>query len=309
MSNIYSIYALLLTIFFYYCQIGDSIGLKADEQARNGPQETLKIWVLSDIQPKNDYHREVFEKAIMEINENVTGIDMAIVGGDIANQTEAETYDWYVSTKSLSYIKDWYEIAGNHDLKSDMGKLFKEKIKPDFNYSITKDNILFIFMSDEGGGKPTEISDETFNWWKELVLRNQDKIIVVVTHAPLEGSGIPFSSLRDRQIVDSERFTEVLKDYKVDLWISGHLHLPHAFTNSVVKKDKYNGTIFLNISSMRPEFFNLKKSESRVITFTCDSDEILIQSRNHEDKSFDDSLSYVFKLSKKFICDGDLTEV
>lgn len=283
--------------------------MKADEQTWNNPQETLKVWALSDIQPKGDYDRKVFEKAIKDVNENVAGIDMALVAGDIVNQTEAETYDWYVSTKSLSYIKDWYEIAGNHDLKSDNGKLFKEKIKPDFNYSINKDNILFIFMSDEVGGKPTEISDKTFNWWKELVINNQDKIIVVVTHAPLEGSGIPFSSLRDRQILDSDRFTEVLKDYKVDMWISGHLHLPHAFTNSVVKKDKYNGTIFLNISSIRPEFFDLKKSESRVITFICDSDEVLIQSRNHEDKSFDDNLSHVLKLSKKFICDGDLTGV
>jgi len=304
-----NLFIFILTLLFYACHAGNTVGLKSDEIIQTDSENSFRIWVLSDIQPRNSGERDAFKNAVFDINLNVPGLDMAIVGGDIVDITEEEMYEWYISTRELSYIKDWNEIAGNHDLKNDLGKLYREKVNKNFNYSVVRDNVLFIFMSDEVKSKATEISDETFNWWKDLVINNQDKIIVVVTHAPLEGSGIPFSSLRARQILDSERFREVLKNYKVDLWISGHLHLPHALTNNLVKKAKLNGTIFLNISSIRPEFFNLKKSESRVITFSCDSDEVLIQSRNHDDKSFDDSLSYVFKLSKKFICDGDLTEV
>ena len=66
---------------------------------------------------------------------------------------------------------------GNHDLKPDKGVLFREKLRADTNYSITRGNMLFIFISDEARGKPTVISDETFNWWKDLVINNQDKII------------------------------------------------------------------------------------------------------------------------------------
>jgi hypothetical protein len=53
--------------------------------------------------------------------------------------------------------------------------------KPD--YTVEKGNILFIFMSNEDKGKATVISDETFKWWKNLVINNQDKIIVTITHA------------------------------------------------------------------------------------------------------------------------------
>ncbi|MFQ5788470.1 MAG: metallophosphoesterase family protein [Thermodesulfobacteriota bacterium] len=219
---------------------------------------TFKVWVLSDIQPRKDKDREAFKEAVLDINKNVPGLQMAIVGGDIANRTKSETYDWYLSTRDLSYIKDWNEIAGNHDLKTDLGKLYREKIKENFNYSVSRGNILFIFMSDEVRGKPTGISDETFNWWKELVINNQDKIIVVMTHAPLEGSGIPYSYLEDRQVTNSMRFTDVLKEYKVDIWFSGHLHLPHFLTNNIVQQEDYNGTIFINVSSIRPEMFDLK---------------------------------------------------
>jgi 3',5'-cyclic AMP phosphodiesterase CpdA len=284
------------------CYGGNTSGLIARDEIWDDSQRTLKIWALSDIQPRNNEDKQVFKNAITDVNNHIPGIDMVIVAGDIANKGKSETYDWYLSNREFSYIKDWNEIAGNHDLKTDLGKFFLEDIKPNFNYSLAKGNILFIFMSDEQRGKPTEISDETFNWWKDLVINNQDKIIVVVTHAPLDGSGIPFSGLRDRQIIDSGRFTEVLKKYKVDLWLSGHLHLPHYLANTV-QKEEYNGTIFVSISSIRPEFFKIKNSESRVITFLCDWNYVLIQARDHYKKTFDENLSSVYQLSKKYKCE------
>lgn len=299
----YLVYPTSLLLFLLSCFIGNSAGLIAKDATWHDPNSTFKVWVLSDIQPKEDKHREAFQEAILDINKNVPGIQMAIVGGDIANRTTSETYDWYLSRRALSYIKDWNEIAGNHDLKTDLGELYREKIKENFDYSIARGNILFIFMSDEVRGKPTGISNETFNWWKELVINNQDKIILVMTHAPLEGSGIPFSYLEDRQVTNSKRFTDVLKEYQVDIWFSGHLHLPHFLTNNIVQQEDYNGTIFINVSSIRPEMYDLKKSESRIITFVCDSDQVLIQARNHNEKKFNENLSTVYGLSKKFKCE------
>jgi 3',5'-cyclic AMP phosphodiesterase CpdA len=295
-------YFMMILQFSPGCYAGNTSGLITKDEIWNDPQRTLKIWVLSDIQPRNRKDKDAFKDAIADVNNHIPGIEMAIVAGDIANRAKPETYDWYLLTRGLSYIKDWNEIAGNHDLKTDLGKLFREDIKRNFHYSLTKGNILFIFMSDEERGKPTEISDVTFKWWKDLVVANQDKIIVVVTHAPLEGSGIPFSRFKDRQIIDSGRFTEVLKKYKVDLWLSGHLHLPHYLAN-VVQKEEYNGTIFVNISSIRPEFLHIKNSESRVITFLCGWDYTLIQARDHDRKQFDENLSSVYQLSKKYDCE------
>jgi predicted MPP superfamily phosphohydrolase len=294
----------ILYFVFISCRIGYTSGdelLQADWYAREG---TLTVWALADIQPTEQGDREAFETAIEDINQNVPGVDLAIVAGDIVNDTEEEVFDWYIETRRGSYIEDWYEIIGNHDLKSDRGKLFREKLREDVDYSVTVGNILFIFMSDAERGKATEIPDEVYKWWKELVVNNQDKIIVVTTHAPLEGSGIPFSGLTDRQIIDSERFTEALREYNVDLWLSGHLHLPHSIWNATVEKKEFGGAEFIHLSSIRPEIWGMKESESRVLTFVCGSDKVLVRVRNHERMDYVPHLDEVFTLSKSYEC-GD----
>jgi len=276
---------------------------KANELNLNDTNGTLKIWVLSDIQPKNEKQKRDFRKAIDDVNKNISDIDFAIVVGDIVNDVEEKDFDWYLSAKPSSYIKDWYEIAGNHDLKLGRGEGYRRKINETLHFSLVKGNILFIFMSNEARGKPTYISDETFEWWRNLVVNNQDKIIVVITHAPLDGSGIPYASIKDRQVLDSRRFTDVLKDYRVDIWLSGHLHLPHSFTNNIVAKKEYNGTVFVNVSSIRTELWGLKDSESRIVAFTCGSDEVVISSRNHAKEKYEDNLEAVLQISKEYECE------
>ena len=298
-------FSLLLFLLQSSCYIGYSSGDEFSEANWFDSDNTLTLWALADIQPRNRVHKEAFEIAITDMNDNVPNIDMAIVAGDIVNETDEETFDWYVQSRDGSYIEEWYEIIGNHDLKTDMGKLFREKLREEVNYSVPKGNILFIFMSDSERGKPTEISDEVFRWWKDLVVNNQDKIIVVTTHAPLQDSGIPFSSLRDRQIINSERFTRVLRDYRVDLWLSGHLHLPHGMMNNIVEKDRLGGTTFVHISSIRPEVLGLKESESRVFIFVCGSDKVLIRVRNHKDGIFIPNQDRVCRLSKKYECKNE----
>lgn len=296
---------LLLFLIHSSCYVGYSSGDELVQENWLNSQNTLKIWALADIQAKSKEHEEAFEVAIVDINDNVPDVDLAIVAGDVVNKAKVNKFDWYIATRDNSYIEEWYEIMGNHDLISDKGKLFREKLQEEVNYAIVKNNVLFIFMSDVERGKSTTISDETFEWWKDLVINNQDKIIVVTTHAPLEDSGIPFSSFKDRKVVNSKRFTQVLKDYDVDIWLSGHLHLPHAITNNIVEKDKYNGTIFVHISSIRPEIMGIKDSESRVITLACGSDKVLIQSRNHEDGRFEPKHDRIFQLSKKYRCKSE----
>lgn len=297
-------YLSLIVLIFCACYLGKSVNSKTDENTLNSPEGTLKIWLLSDIQPKNQGHKQQFQKAINDINKNVSDIDFVIVAGDIVQQANEEDFDWYLSMKPSSYIKEWYEIAGNHDVKRDNGELYKKKINEKFSYSIIKGNILFIFMSDEITSSETDISDETFNWWKGLVINNQDKIIVTVTHAPLEGSGILFSSFKRRQIKDSKRFTDVLKKYKVDIWLSGHVHVPQWFPNVVGREERYNGTMFINVAGIRPEALGLKQSESRIMIFVCGSNKVLLKSRNHTGREYNQDLEVVFRLSRQYKCES-----
>ncbi len=286
------------------CRIGYTSGKEMLEADWYDPVNTLTVWALADIQPKNEGHREAWEEAVEDMNRNVPGIDFAIVAGDIVNDTEEETFDWYVNTRNGSYIEEWYEIIGNHDLKTDRGKLFREKLREETDYAVVKGNILFIFMSDSERGKSTEISDETFEWWKDLVVNNQDKIIVVVTHAPLKGSGISFSAWKGRNIIGSKRFRQVLKNYRVDLWLSGHLHIPTGILSTTSKKKSLGGTVFIHISSIRPEMAGMKEPESRVLTFVCGSDKVLVRVRNHKRHEFVTHLDEVFTLSKPYECEG-----
>ncbi|HEX3034847.1 MAG TPA: metallophosphoesterase [Thermodesulfobacteriota bacterium] len=305
MLNIKTIFVILaIIVSACYMGMGKPPEPVVNRIVSREPQSTLKVWALSDIQPKGDGQRKELQNAIEDINENVPDVDLAIVAGDIVDDADESDFDWYVSTKPSSYIEDWYELAGNHDLKLDRGEGYKRKIRQDFYYSFTRGNILFILMSDEERGKPTEISDEAFEWWKDLVINNQDKIIVVATHAPLNGSRIPFSVYEDRQIKESERFTEVLEKHKVDIWLSGHLHLPHWLSGNVNRVEKYNGTIFVNLGGIRTEFGGLKPSESRIVIFTCGSDRVLIRSRNHTNKKYNQNFDAVFDLSKKYKCES-----
>lgn len=262
----------------------------------------IVVWALADIQPVDNEDKKTFENAIEDVNENIKGVDLAIVAGDIVENTNSADFDWYIDTRSKSYIKQFYEIAGNHDLKPDRGKLFKEKLRKDFHYTVAKGNLLFIFLSDEERGKSTSISDSTFNWWKKQVVENQDKIIVVVSHAPLEGSGISFSSLDGRKIKNSSRFTEVLRHYNIDIWLSGHLHLPHAFNNVITKPEELNKASFVHISSIRKELLGIKHSESRFLSFYCDSDKVVIHSRDHDRNEWLHELETELRLSKKIEC-------
>ena len=293
----------LLIIKLTACQVGPSTGKELTAADWYVPDETLTVWALSDTHVKDEKHIKPFRRAIEDVNDNIPDVDMAINSGDVVHFPTEESYDLYIKTRDASYIKEWHEIIGNHDYKTDKGKIFQAKLKEKPNYTVEKGNILFIFMSNEDRGKATVITDETFEWWKDLVVKNQDKIIVTVTHAPLDGSGITFSGLKARQIVDSQRFREVLKQYKVDVWLSGHLHLPQELFGTIVKQKKLNGTVFIEISSIRPDLGGIKESQSRVLTFACGSDKMLVRSRNHEQHIFTPGLDKVFTLSKPYECE------
>jgi len=299
MNNKFFIPSLIFFIFFTF-EVSSTSTVNSGNNGTN--KNIFRIWALSDIQPRNQDERNAFKNAINDINNNIKEIKFSIVAGDIVNTTNEEIFEWYIAERKKSYIKTWYEIIGNHDLKNDNGKLFRNKLRSEINYSITVDNMIYIFMSDALKGKPTDISDETFQWWKILVINNQDKIITVVTHAPLEGSNIPFSENMDRKILDSNRFLQVLREYKVDLWLSGHLHLPNEFKNTLNRNKNLNDIIFVHISSIRPEFLGLKQSQSRFIEFLCGENTIIIKSRDHESGKWNNELEKIFKISKVVEC-------
>ncbi len=286
-------YIILYTALLISC----SPKIKAEyiKQDLYDQNDYLIIWAHSDIQPDRASRRKYYENAIADIDA-LFKADVALVAGDIVNWPKSDDdFKWYQQAKAASSIKYWYEIAGNHDQKNYIN--YKKYINMPLHYSVQIGNILLLCMSDESKSPETDISDEAFKWWKDMIINNQDKIIITMTHGYLKQSRMLWTIIQNRNIGKSERFADVLKKYRIDLWLCGHTHLSHSFNKSIRTADDLNGTLFLNVSAIGNGKYN--DSESFLLFFKKNSDELIIKSRNHDEKTFNmDDVFY--KLSKKF---------
>lgn len=274
----------------------------ADRGVEGLPGKDMVVWMLSDIHPKTESKRKTFEAAVADINQNVDAVTMAVIAGDLLkSRSSAAAFNWFIQTRNTSKVVDWLQIAGNHDVRS--GPIFNEYFPLPPYYAAEIGNILFLCLSDISVSSRTDISDDAFIWWKKMVQSNRDKIIVTVTHAQLEGSGLLGSIFNSRIIARSGRFEDVLKHERVALWVSGHTHLPHHFSGSVNISETLGGTCFLNVSSISDESF--LDSESRMLYFKDGSDVVWIRSRNHSEKTFNSGLDIPLSLGKKFRWAGE----
>lgn len=284
----------ILSLAFCNCRSTDSL-----TQTASG---IFVVWAHSDIHSRDQRDMNNYAKAVEDVRAKIPRVDMAIVAGDIVHRKGSQReFEWFLKEREKAGIPRWYEIAGNHDLK-DLENYVKYVGKPS-HYSVTAGNILFLFMSSEDryDKPPTVISDETFEWWRDMVERNQDRIIITVTHGALTQSRLTGTFYQKVVIRYSERFVDVLKKFKVDLWISGHSHLPEYFTKHRVD-DNLNGTLFLDVSSIKKEF--LGGLISRFLFFKTNSDRLLIRLRKHEGGRFDSRYEIDHGLSRPFQWDG-----
>ena len=266
-----------------------------------GKGTTFVVWMLSDIQPPTKADRHFFEQAITDVNESVAQVDMAVIAGDLVkSRSQDEDFAWFLTTRSRSKIQHWYEIAGNHDARS--MPLFRQYFPGPPYYGVLLGNILLLLLSDESPSSKTDISDAAFQWWRDMVLSNQDRIIITVTHGQLENSGLLGSSFASRQIAGSRRFEKVLQEARVAVWASGHTHLSQGLPGTVSIQEKLGGTCFVNVSAIDTGPF--LSSQSRFLFFEEGSDRLLIRSRNHSFGRFDEELDIVLTLNKPFVLSG-----
>lgn len=266
----------------------------------------LVIWMLSDIQPVSPDRHFVFERAIEDVNTHVGQVDMAVVAGDLLkSRSREEEFEWFIATRNRSKVKSWFEIAGNHDVRS-LDNFRRYFPRPAY-YAVSVGNILLLLLSDESPASETEVSDAAFVWWRDMVMRNRDRIIITVTHAQLRHSGLVGSFVSSRRIKDDHRFEEVLRKERVSLWASGHSHLPHAWSGTVSIQRDLGGTCFVNVSSICEG--TMLDSQSRFLEFEEGSNVLWLRSRNHTQGRFENSLDIPLQLHTPFVWDGAAAEV
>jgi len=261
------------------------------------------IWSHSDIQPKDNKTLRDFKIAVDDMSQ-LERIDISITAGDIVEKSRSEhLYREYLELRKKVNCLNWFEIAGNHEWRDI--ETYTRLVNPKLHYSVTAGNILLLFISNSASGRMTEIPDNVFQWWEQNVIENQDKIIITVTHGSLKNSGLLQSRANiERQFIkNSERFESVLKKYKVDIWISGHSHIPGYLPFTDYKNEDLGGTIFIDNGAIREDLFS--NIESRVIIFKKDSDIVTIKHRDHKEKKYITSFEKEYRLSKKFHYEKD----
>lgn len=271
-----------------------------------GSGRQLTLWMLSDIQPGNVEQRQIFEHAIADINNGVGQVDIGVIAGDLLkSRSREEAFLWFSKVRDRSKVENWYEIAGNHDVRN--GPVFRRFFPKPSYYGVEVGNLLLLLLSDESVASKTTISDEGFQWWREMVENNQDRIVLTVTHGHLRHSGLLGASIGSRQIEGSNRFEDVLRAERVALWGSGHTHLPHGLAGTISIREELGGTCFINVSSIDSN--PIMDSQSRLFIFTEGSNIVWIRSRNHTTMLFEPNLDYPIELEKPFTWGGQSPRV
>ena len=202
-------------------------------------------------------------------------------------------------------------------------------------YSFVAGNILFLMMSDrndvpnpvgrghsrdrkKGGFPAGAVTRETFNWWKEQVLSNQDKIIISAHHHMLrdttmrsgygegegfhgrsggvEGSSYLYFIVEDedpdnfKYTPDAHVFEDFLAQYQrghgkpaIDLWVGGHSHVMHpdqVHGGKGITETKW-GVTFINASALTVRHGGGVPG-SRLLTLTDGSDQLDLDVYLHE---------------------------
>lgn len=266
---------------------------------------SLIIWAHSDIQPNSPAEKGQYETAVRDMRSLPFVPDMAVVAGDLVHRRESQSYwDWMTALRKQTGIPLWFEIAGNHDL-NDYESYRRNSGKPR-HYAVRYGNILFLFLSDEIRSAQTDISDAAFEWWRHAVISNQDSIIITVTHAALKQSRMPATINRTMCIGRSERFWNVISEHTVDLWISGHTHLPNSL---LVKSAFPKGcrTLFLDVSSIHKS--RGSPIESWLLVLRDGSRTLGCFPRNHETGKFYSGTALRRGLSRPFIMSDRKAEI
>ncbi len=203
-------------------------------------------------------------------------------------------------------------------------------------YRFLAGNILFLMLADRndapipvgrghskdrrrGGYPPGAVTRDTFNWWKQQVLDNQDKLIVTMHHHALRdttvasgrGEGTPryhgktggadgssyLYYIIENDDPENFRFTKdahVFEDFlaqfhqdhghgAIDLWVAGHTHVKGPDDNhgdKTITETRW-GTHFLQVAALTRHHAG-SHPMSRLLTFTDGSDQVTAKLYLHE---------------------------
>ena len=228
------------------------------------------------------------------------------------------------------WFKKWVDPAGEHTAFSGVDSVRRPyPIEGTWErYAFSAGNVLFLMMSDRNDGGPPvgrgarggypagAVSGETFAWWRRMVERHRDCIVVSAHHHMLKETTVasgPWEGFRKSEdggwrpfyhgyfpdggpegasylyFVDGKPDAQVFEDYlaarpgATALWLGGHTHTnPDDGTGGRGHIETKWGTHFINCAALTQYHVNTTSVPmSRLLTFVEGSDEVMVQCYLH----------------------------
>ncbi|HSB57729.1 MAG TPA: metallophosphoesterase [Nitrosopumilaceae archaeon] len=182
----------------------------------------MKIVQLSDIHVGSQFHEEIFDKVVEEVND--LGPAAVLVTGDLTNEGLKKEYEKCKAKFAEIEVDKIIAISGNHDYRNTGYLLFK-KFFPFETVNILDDDVVLVTL---GTARPDRDEGEVGyrqNLWLERTMKKYPKSTkIVAMHHHL--IGIPDSGTDRVTVIDAGDVLRTALSSKVDLVLCGHKHRP-----------------------------------------------------------------------------------
>jgi len=182
----------------------------------------MKIVQLSDIHVGSQFHEEIFDKVVEEVND--LGPAAVLVTGDLTNEGLKKEYEKCKAKFAKLEVEKIIAISGNHDYRNTGYLLFK-KFFPFETVNVLDDDVVLVTL---GTARPDRDEGEVGyrqNLWLERTMKKYPKSTkIVAMHHHL--IGIPDSGTDRVTVIDAGDVLRTALSSKVDLVLCGHKHRP-----------------------------------------------------------------------------------
>lgn len=199
-----------------------SASKKAEAEKRSKP---FIIAHISDMHAGSQYFvPNLMDRAVIELNELKPNV--VVSTGDLTNEGFKQEYLLAKSYLDKIACENLLVVPGNHDARN-VGYVHFEDMFGSRQGVCHRDGISIVGVdSSEPDLDHGTVGRHRYTWIKEQFSREADFRVFVLHHhlLPVPGTG------RERNMVyDAGDTLEVLQECKVNLVLSGHKHVPHAW--------------------------------------------------------------------------------
>ncbi len=234
---------------------------------------------VSDDRDGGDWLRMSVEDAAGDVG----GIDYVVNVGDLTHQSLDEQLRTYADIRERSGIGRWFEMSGNHDMKSVFRGAYADIAGCPRYWTLVDGNMVFLSLPAERGNAAGLFVPEVESWLRGRIAAHQDKNIIICAHQfpydTVDRSTRPARCLYPHETV--KRFRD---DVRIDFWLGGHIHSgPRQKTATVTK----GATTFMNVASVS-HTYDTEVCNSVFLDVEDGSQQVTARCRDHDHRNFMD---------------------